>query len=308
METTLFELGNKIEVKRTVIPPWTKPVEGMKSIFGDIEDQYRIQYTPNVVYVQRHRDLHLQFLTHRAPMPGKRYPAILYIRGSGWMEQDVYGIIPQMVEIARCGYVVACMEYRHIEEGCGFPAQIEDAKAAIHYLKKNSEELGIDPQRIAIWGDSSGGHTALMTGFTGNRDFCSEQEQNEDLSVRCIVDFFGPSDFNQIGEWPSGVDHCTRNSVEAKLLGNTISEIPQKAAIASPIHYITKEEELPPVLIIHGDRDDMVPFHQSVILYETLRNCGKSVEFYMVRNGAHGFRIWTEAVIKIVKDFLGAHL
>ncbi len=305
----MLELGNRIEVNKTVIPPWTKPVDGMFTLYGDTDDQYRIQYTPNVVYATRDgQPLHLQVFNHWSPAPGKKYPTVLHIRGSGWMKQDIAGFLPQLTEIARCGYVVASMEYRSTDGGHRFPAQVEDAKAAIHYLKEHAEELDIDPDRIAVLGDSSGGHTALMAGFTGSEILCRPEQQGEDLSVRCIVDFFGLTDLTVIADDPSGMDHVTENSIEARLLGAKPSEIPEACKAASPVTYITQEAQLPPTLIVHGDRDDMVPFRQSVLLYEKLKQCGQSADFIMVRNGAHGARIWTSTVMDTVKNYLAAHL
>lgn len=304
----MLELGNKIDVAETFIPPWTGDVPGMKTIYGDMEDQYRIQFTNHVEYVQRHRPLHLDLFTMRAPIPGKRYPAVLYIPGSGWMEQDLYGRLPQLVEVARCGYVVASMEYRHTDEGCRFPAQVEDAKSALRYLRAHADDLDLDPERIAIWGDSSGAHTALLAGLSGEEEFLTDDSPGYPTSVRCIVDLFGPTDFDDAARQPSGIDHAGADSIEGKLLGAPPAQVPELVRRADPISYLSDQRWAPPTLILHGDRDDMVPFHQSVLLYEAYRRCGQQADFYLVRNAAHGFRIWTEPVMKVIKDFLRAHL
>ena len=303
------ECQNKVEVKPTYIPPWTETIEGMHMVYGDNEDQFRIQYTPDIVYAQREKPLHLQLFTHWTPMPEKKYPLVVHVRGSGWHEQDIYGFLPQLTDIARCGYIVASVEYRTTEDGCGFPAQIEDTKAAIHFLKDHAEEYGIDPERIAVMGDSSGGHTALLTGYTGTEELCREEEKGIDLSVKCVVDFFGPSDFTRddFRTYPCGVEE-TPDSPFNMLVGNAIYTYEDPAAAASPVSYITKEKRLPATLIVHGDRDNMCPFPQSVRLYRKLTECGQPVDFYMVRNAAHGAKIWIPKVMEIVTDFLKAHL
>lgn len=304
----ILPIDDKIPVMPTVIPPWTEPVPGMHTLYRDKDDQYRIQLTSGVPYVQRHRPLHMDLLTMKMPLPGKRYPAVLYIPGSGWMEQDLPGRLPELVEVARCGYVVASMEYRHTEEGQRFPSQVEDAKSAIRFLRANAEELNIDPDKIAVWGDSSGAHTALLAALSGQEEFITEDNRMYSSSVSCIVDFYAPTDFLDAARQPSGIDHVTAESIEGKLLGAAPSEVPELAERANPLHYISTKNPAPPTLIVHGDRDDLIPFRQSVILYQKLNACGHSADFYMVRNGGHGFGTWTREVVGVTKSFLRAHL
>ncbi|MEA4954562.1 MAG: alpha/beta hydrolase [Pseudoflavonifractor sp.] len=280
----------------------------MHVLYADKDDQYRIQLTTHVPYLRRHRLLHMDFLSMKSPLPGKRYPAVLYIPGSGWMSQDLHGRIPELVEVARCGYLVANMEYRHTEEGQRFPAQVEDAKSAIRFLRAHADELNLDPDRIAIWGDSSGGHTALLAGLSDPDTFITQDNYGLSASVRCIVNYYAPTDFLDAALQPSGIDHTTEHSIEGKLLGAPPANVPELSQKANPLTYISEDRPVPPVLTIHGDRDDLIPFRQSVILHEKLRSCGYSSDFYMVRNGGHGFGTWNREVLQVTKAFLQAHL
>lgn len=304
----LLPIDERIPVTPTVIPPWTQAVPGMHVLYADRDDQYRIQLTTHVPYLQRHRPLYMDFLSMKTPLPGKRYPAVLYIPGSGWMSQDLHGRIPELVEVARCGYLVANMEYRHTEEGQRFPAQVEDAKSAIRFLRAHADELNLDPDRIAVWGDSSGAHTALMAGLSDPDAFVTADNPGFSSSVRCIVNYYAPTDFLDAARQPSGIDHTTDQSIEGKLLGAPPASVPELARQANPLTYISPDRPAPPVLSIHGDRDDLIPFRQSVALHEALLVCGHSSDFYMVRNGGHGFGTWNRQVLQITKDFLQAHL
>lgn len=306
----MIECSNKIPVDESVvIPAWTRPVQGMNVIFADREDQYRIQQTRDIVYCVHGRPLKLHLFTHWTPIPGKKYPLVLFVRGSGWLKQDIDGFLPQLTDIARAGYIVAAMEYRHTEERCGFPAQIEDAKAAIHFLQEHAEDYDIDAERIAIWGDSAGAHTALMTGFTDGTDLlCAPEELGLPLNIKCIVDVFGPGDFTTFCNDPCGVDNVSEDSPMNLFFNNAMHSYDDIRATASPVSYVSKERKLPPTLIIHGDRDPMVPFSQSVTLYEKMRDNDQEVDFYMIRNAKHGTYIWTKKIIQLIIDFLGAHL
>lgn len=306
----MTECQNTIEVKEVYIPPWSEYVAGMHTVFGDYEDQYRIQYTPDVIYCEKNKKLHLQLFTHWTPAIGKKYPLLIHIRGSGWKQQDIYGFLPQLTELARCGYIVASIEYRTIDDGFGFPAQVEDTKTAIHYLMDNADKYGIDTSRIAILGDSSGGHTALLTAYSGKGQLCEKADEDIDFSIKCVIDFFGPTDFtsSDLTEYPCGIDNTLIDSPFNVLLNSAIYKYDDVKKAASPVSYVSNEKVLPATLIIHGDRDNLVPFPQSVRLYNKLRESSQEVDFYMIRNAAHGAKIWTEQVMEIVKCFLAAHI
>jgi dipeptidyl aminopeptidase/acylaminoacyl peptidase len=104
------------------------------------------------------------------------------------------------------------------------------------------------------------------------------------------------------------VDHDDPSSPESFLVGGPLQENPEKAAQANPITYISKEKTLPPFLIMHGDRDALVPFNQSVLFYEALKAAGQNATFYKVRGAGHGDGFWTPEVLDIVYKFLLAYV
>jgi acetyl esterase/lipase len=205
------------------------------------------------------------------------------------------------------GYAVASINYR-LSQDAVFPAQIQDCKSAVRYLRANAQKYNLDPNRFAVWGSSAGGHLVAMLGTTGDMN---EFDVGENLSVssrvQAVVDYFGPTDFLQMEEHrlPNGMVHNSPDSPESKLIGGNIQDNPEKAAKANPITYITKDD--PPFLIIHGDMDPLVPHHQSELLEAALKKAGVPVLFYTVKDGGHGgFK--DPNVPKLTREFFEKHL
>lgn len=288
------------------VPPDHTAPEGMQVLFADKSDRYPAEYIPDIEYVRRgDRALRLQLLQPRAAGP---FPLLVYIQGSAWRPQNLYAVLPQLVDFAHRGFVVASVEYRPTPEAL-FPAQVQDVKTAIRFLRANAARYKIDPARVAVWGDSSGGHTAVMTGLSeGRTEFDTPDYQGVSSGVRAVVDFYGPTDLLQMNKFPSIMDHDDPGSPESFLVGGPLQENPGKAARANPIAYISKEKTLPPFLIIHGDRDPLVPFNQSVLLYEALKAAGQNATFYKVKGAGHGDGFWTSEVLDLVYKFLLAYI
>ena len=193
-----------------------------------------------------------------------------------------------MIRMCQKGYCVALVQYRP-STTAKFPAQAEDVKTAIRFLRARAEKYRFDPERVAVWGDSSGGHTALMVGFTGN-DWPNAGGDEGDASVKCIVDWYGPTVVSEMGYEPSCGEHVSADCPEGWLIGHlSVPENPELAAQTVPQRYITPDKPTPPVLIMHGSRDRTVNFQQSVHLYEALRAMNKEVDFIKVLGGDHGF-------------------
>ncbi len=239
------------------------------------------------------------------PRVGKNLPLIIRIHGGAWLGGSKEGEWPN--DYLRFGYAVARINYR-LSQHAIFPAQIEDCKAAVRYLRANAQKYNLDPNRFGVWGQSAGGHLVALLGTTGD---INELDVGENLSVssrvQAVADYFGPTDLLQMQahKLPNGMDHNTTNAPEAKLIGGPVQDNPEKAAKANPITYITKDD--PPFLIIHGDADPLVPHHQSEILEEALKKAGVPVTLYTVKGGGHGaFR--DPNVPRLTKEFFDKNL
>ncbi|MCF0120780.1 MAG: alpha/beta hydrolase [Oscillospiraceae bacterium] len=192
------------------------------------------------------------------------------------------------VQTASSGIAFAVVEYRP-SEIAPFPAQVEDAKAAIRFLRANAEKYGLDPDRIGIWGDSSGGHTAAFVGITGDYELNDGPYPEQSSEVCCVIDWFGPSDLCELCRADSGTDNYSAETPVGFLIGRKdVREHPEDAAAASPIRYLSAGRAVPPILIMHGDADPFVPFHQSVILYRRLKESGKDARLIRLIGSGHG--------------------
>jgi acetyl esterase/lipase len=207
-------------------------------------------------------------------------PALVYIHGGGWTGGDKgsgAGTVDTPELLSR-GYLVAAVNYR-LAPQYKFPAQIEDVKCAIRFLRANAPAYGIDPTRIGAWGGSAGGHLVALLGVTdssaGFEGSCGYADQSS--RVQAVVDLFGPADLT-VNFGPSSKLEQVFGTSDPK------SEI---ASRASPVTWVTGDD--PPFLIIHGDKDEVVPLSQSQILYDRLVAGGVPVTLVVVKNGGHGF-------------------
>lgn len=259
-----------------------------------------------------HRDLayvadghERQKLDLYVPDIGENLPLIIWVHGGAWLGGDKAHYNPMVY--LKSGYAGASINYR-LSQHAIFPAQIEDVKAAVRWLRANAETYRFDPDRFAAWGSSAGGHLVAMLGTTGD---VNEFEVGENLEVssqvQAVVDYYGPTDFLQMDahRLPDGLVHDAPDSPESKLVGGPIQEHKDRVARANPVTYVSKGDS--PFLIIHGDQDKLVPYQQSVLLKDALEKASVPVTFYKVEGGGHGwFR--DPKVPELTKAFLEKHL
>ncbi|MFP6659022.1 MAG: alpha/beta hydrolase fold domain-containing protein [Pirellulales bacterium] len=219
----------------------------------------------------------------------KPRPLVVWIHGGAWRAGDKRRC--PAVRLLTKGFVVASLNYRLSQEAI-FPAQIEDCKAAIRWLRKNAAKYHIDPARFGVWGSSAGGHLVALLGTSGEVKQLEGQTGGMNVSsrVQAVCDFFGPTDFLQMDTHalPGGSQkHDPPTSPESKLVGGAIQENKERVARANPITYVSQDD--PPFLIVHGDKDPLVPLHQSQLLADALKAANVACHFHIVRGSGHGF-------------------
>jgi len=231
------------------------------------------------------RPLHLD-IAQPGTLPDQPMPVIVYVHGGAFMSGNHHGA--QNYYFAVRGYFTANIEYRLSPEA-KFPAQIEDCKAAIRYLRAHATEYRLDPDHIGVWGHSAGGHLVALLGTSGGVKELEGAGGNPDFSsaVQAVVDCFGPTDLLHLIGQPSKIDRTSPDCPEARLIGGAIADHPEEAKAASPITYVDAKD--PPFLIFHGELDDTVPFNQSELLEAALQRAGGECTFVRVKNGGHGF-------------------
>ncbi len=280
---------------------------GMK-VIQTKRDECKLAYHANVEYDRYEGGpLSLQILfPYYADERPASFPCLVFVQGSGWGVQNVYSNVASLAKLAEKGYVIAVVQYRH-SAAAPFPAQVIDTRTAVKFLRKNAAAYNIDETRIAVSGDSSGGHTSLMLTVTeGLGAFASEKYPGYSDHISACVDFYGPTAIYEMNEAPSGMDHYGADSPEGMLIGRLdVQENLELAKKTDPVLYLEKERPLPPVLIFHGDKDPIVPFRQSVRLYDALLENGKEAYFYKMLGAEHGGPgFWTDEVIGLVDEFL----
>lgn len=238
----------------------------------------------------------------------KPLPLIAFIHGGGWRNGDKRGGLRRVAALVESGeFVGASIGYRLSGEAI-WPAQIHDCKAAIRWLRAHAEETGFDPDRIAVMGSSAGGHLVAMLGTSGDVEKLEGKlgEHNDVSSrVNCVIDEYGPTNFLTMNDFPGKMDHLSADSPESRLLGQQITKVPNLVREASPISYVTKDD--PPILIIHGTKDPLVPYQQSVVFAEALKKASVPVMLQRIENGEHG-GFGSEEINARTKAFLNKHL
>ena len=255
-------------------------------------------------------NLLMHLLLPQNELTDKPIPIIIYVPGSAWFKQNLGGSIPLIMKfVEQSGYAAAIVGYRPSTVAKS-PAQLMDIKSSIRYLRANADAYNIDPSRVAIWGTSSGGHIASLVGLTeGIERFETKDNREESSSVKAVINFFGPTDFLRMDDFPSAIAHNEASSPESSVIGGPIQDPKNKSKVDeyNPLSYILEDKEYPPFLIMHGDSDHLVPFNQSLILYEALRDANHSAEFYKLLGAGHGNRFFTQQTMRIVLDFLNLH-
>lgn len=226
----------------------------------------------------------------------ERMPAIIYIHGGGYVAGAREMGRSFCAGLAQGGYFAVTISYRFAQE-TPLPAAMEDCKAAVRFLRANAEELGIDPDRIGVWGHSAGGHLAAFLAVTGNAPDTHGAVGTVGVSsaVTCAVNFFGPADFTTMPLREINL------SLE-RLFGPGDIDGAVKAA-GLPVHV---DRDDPPILIIHGSADPIVPFSQSALLAKALDEAGVMHELIRVEGAGHN--VTDPGVILRAMAFFDEHL
>jgi len=254
-------------------------------------------------------------MTILVPRNNDLKPAIVYFPGGGFTSADYDKYFEMKDALARAGFVVAAAEYRVIPNV--YPALVNDGKSAVRYLRAHAKELGIDPNRIGVLGDSAGGYVSQMVGSTNSeKEFDKGEYLDQTSEVQSVVTLYGISNLLNIGEGFTQkiVDvHHSPAVTEALILNGTafgefpgasVISNPEKALKASSMGHIRKG--LPPFLIMHGTADKMVSPQQSEQLYNALISEGNKAQYVVVKGADHGGLMWfqDDVINRVVEWFL----
>ena len=228
-----------------------------------------------------------------AGTPAKPLPVVIWTGGSAWMADTGKRTAPGLAaQLLPAGYAVAGVSIRSSSQ-VKFPGQLHDIKAAIRWLRANAARYNLDPVHIAIMGDSSGGWTASMAAVTGDVPGMEGSVGTTGVSsaVQAAVAFYPPTNFLTMDEWAlqkcnPQTCHDGELSPESRLTGCPIQSCPDKVKAASPLAYVSASD--PPIMILHGDSDPLVPHNQGEQLYMAFNKACREAVFISLPKASHG--------------------
>lgn len=271
----------------------------------------RVVVTRGVEYARAGDAPLLADLLRPDPPAGPSLPVIIYIHGGSWKRgsrEQGHELLPQLVATGR--YLGVTIDHRFIPAS-PWPAQLQDARAAVRWVRANAAAWGADPGRIAAWGESSGAQIAMVLGMTGD---VLAMEGDLPLPaatpppaaplvsrVQAVVDFCGPPDmdaFHASASTPEDIERMRRRL--EPLFGGPLADRRELVGSASAVRHISADD--PPILLMHGERDEAVPFRLAEAMHAALRQAGVPGVLVPVAGWGHGFR--GAEIDRRVLDFL----
>lgn len=231
-------------------------------------------------------------------------PVVAWFHGGGWQVGDKSDVscmdLPRYIS---SGYAVVSVNYRFSTQAV-FPAQIEDCKAAIRFLRANADKYNLDAGHIGVWGISAGGHLAALLGTSnGVKDLegAVGKYPGTRSEVQAVVPLSTPTDLTMPGQ-PNSLMDCFN-----QIVGGSVEKNRAVAVKASPITYVGKNSA--PMLIVHGQADDIVPIKHAEILEAALKKAGVEVRLLSLKDTGHtGARLFAPDTRKEIADFFDRHL
>ena len=240
-----------------------------------------------------------------------RYKVIVIIYGSAWFANNAKGMAYMSIgkPLTDAGFAVVSINHRSSGDA-KYPAQINDVKGALRFIRANADKYKLDTSFVGITGFSSGGHLSSMAGVTNGLKTRTIGEKTIDIEgtvggnekcsseVDAVVDWFGPVDMTRMNNCDTVNDD---KSPEAALIGGNPADNMDMIQLCSPYFYVSKTTA--PFLVIHGNADSVVPYCQSVNFSEELKSQGKLTDFITVPEGQHGPVTFNEDTFKKMTDF-----
>ncbi len=289
------------------IPEWMGDVDLSQIGFPFPVDKRHYHKRTGIAYKQTPTGALL--LDAYRPAAGRRHPLVVMVHGGGWARGGRFemGLTKWAGYLASAGLAVVSIDYRLAPEA-SYPEPFQDCLDAVDWTVENADDLGADPERIGLWGDSAGGHLALLILTSQTKpDFRGPRLRASSSRLKAAVAFYAPTDLLRLHR----AAQRTGDTMVSDFVGVAPEVDPRRWREASPIEQV--HAALPPIMLLQGTRDFLVPRSQATSFAERLTAVGAPHELHMVENGVHGFdRIApsdeARALIERSRDFLCRHL
>ena len=282
--------------------------------YGQVPDRIRemfpaeTKFHPNVPYAKDTLKKHLLDI-YLPPNATVNTPLIIWVHGGAWMLNDKYADMGYMKNTVRSfiekGYALASIDYRHSTTAI-FPAQIQDCNQAVEFLYANASNYKFNKDKFVLIGFSAGGHLASLLALSNNNNVMEfyPAKKKTTFKIKAVIDFYGPSDFLSM---TAGGDPNMTGDPISTLLGYAPLKRPDISKLASPCTYVDKND--PPFFIVHGEKDESVPYQQSVLLQSYLTIANVKNELTIVKDAPHyGVMFDVDDVRLKLFDFLEKNL
>lgn len=312
--TTIFErLFPEIPPLFFNVKPQTDTAKGMKILNTEKYQDMITGKGPVYYSIRNGHKLSITFFTpsmeNLMEETNTTLPLIIFVQGSGFLRQDLFQDAARIITFAKRGFAIAIVELTGCED-MPFPASVIDLKAAIRACKASAKKLNIDPDKIVLWGESSGAFNSVFAGLSGEDGPNTEEYSGYSSEVKAIVDFYGLTDMLHDESMLNWNEEMDDNEMIAHFIGKeTVKGNEKLLEETNPLNFIKKGRKLPPVLIMHGNMDVVVTLKQSVLLYEALRDTDHEVEFYMVPGAGHSTgEFWSDSTFDVVEKFIKKYI
>ncbi len=263
-----------------------------------VGNEFRV--SPNVTYkVASNVEQELDVYFNRDRSVAR--PTVIYIHGGGWVGGSKEASSLRIAPYLEMGFNVVNVEYR-LGRVARAPAAVEDCRCALSWVIRNAETYGIDPERLVVTGRSAGGHLSLTTAMLSvSAGFDAECNSAIVPNVAAVINYYGITD---VADLMAGKPNEKSYTVE--WLGSQ-GDRKEIADSVSPIHHVRKG--LPPILTVHGDADQIVPYSHAVELHDRLNAAGAENELLTIPGGGHGgfSREEVAKIDKTIRAFLRKH-
>jgi len=244
-------------------------------------------------------DLHI-------PRGKPKSPAIVWVHGGAWRSGSKAGM--PLGKLVEENYPIVSVDYRLSTEA-RFPAQIQDIKAAIRFVRANSAKWNVSAEQILIAGDSAGAHLAALVGVSNGHaelEGTVGHDRGQSSDVQGIMSFYGAANLTTILKQSTPHGLSVRVPALELLLGALPTNAPALARLASPVFHVDSHD--PPLLLLHGDQDPQMPINQSHELHAAYKKMKAPVQFEVVHGAAHGGAAFYDAErLEIVRGFMRRH-